>query len=99
MMTCTSDRSGIASSGVWRIAYAPASDTKTVARMTKNLFRSDQSISFSSIVASLSPGRVRVLVRGRRRGHLARPRILAATDLSDRLAEVALRVDEELRRD
>jgi hypothetical protein len=44
MMTCVSDRSGIASSGMLRTAKIPASVSAKVASRTMNLFRSEKSM-------------------------------------------------------
>ena len=52
-MTCTSDRSGIASTGVRSIARIPPSETAIVARMTTSLWLTDHSMMRLSMAGHL----------------------------------------------
>src|SRR5579859_3387418 len=77
MMTCVSERSGIASSGMWRRANTPPNTTAAVAASTSTLFFSEKSMIRASMaklgralfdfVAALEHGRAvkRVLEFGR----------------------------------
>src|SRR5512144_1420103 len=57
MITCTSERSGIASSGVRSTAYTPAAMMKNVPRSTRNRLRTDHSMTRWSIsVRSVAAG-------------------------------------------
>src|SRR3972149_3061248 len=56
MMTCTSDRSGIASSGVRRTAKTPAATTNSAPRSTIKTLRADHSIMRPSMSVPLARG-------------------------------------------
>src|SRR5262245_32768197 len=76
-MTCTSDRSGMASSGMFRTAYAPLRTRASVPSRTINLFLSEKSMMVLSISRSdvltlltLPPLRLcRLAMRHRARGY------------------------------
>src|SRR5688500_362188 len=50
MMTCTSERSGIASTGVFHTEYIPQSTTKNVPSSTRKTCRTDHSIMLPTIL-------------------------------------------------
>src|SRR5487761_2286918 len=56
MITCTSDKSGIASSGVCSTAYTPAAVTNSVARSTRKTLRTDHSMMRPSMSVPLVHG-------------------------------------------
>src|SRR3990172_2036888 len=67
MITCTSDRSGIASSGVRRTAKTPAATTNSVPRSTIKTLRADHSIMRPSMSMPLARGGGRFRFSGRLR--------------------------------
>src|SRR3990172_13011420 len=92
MMTCTSDRSGIASSGVVPMAHTPAPMSPTVPSRTRNRLRIDQAMIWL-IMAVLHPHRVRL--RRRRLGRGGARAVRHAGHVTARGREPGFRIHQE----